>query len=103
MNSHPSDIYFEHPQVNLTISNTEPYTHVFKGKNMSSKMIKRTSVDKGCSCTSYIVPEQIQPKEEFEVIITVDKTGQTGLFSTYVDVTFDTGQKVKLKVSGKLN
>lgn len=95
-------ISFNQPNIQAHISNKEPYTHIFTALNLGPRLIKVVEVKTGCGCTTYKVPDEIQPYEEFEVKLTVDKTGLSGLYSTFISILFDTGQKETLKLGGKL-
>jgi hypothetical protein len=95
-------IVFEQPTVRVTISNKQPYVHTFRGFNHFSVPVHITKTTKGCSCTSTVIPSKIEPNSYFEVQMTVDKTGQTGYFSTSITLEFDLGNAQKLKINGQL-
>lgn len=95
-------IVFEQPTIRVTISNKQPHTHIFKGFNNYLFPVKIVKVTKGCSCTSSDYPEILQPNSPFEIKMTVDKTGQTGYFSTSMIVDFDKCKSQTLKINGQL-
>lgn len=95
-------ISFHQPKVNKPISNKSPYTHVFKGINIGQETVKRQNIEFGCSCTNAVIPEEVKPNQEFEVVMTVDKTGVTGLYSTYLKITWDNKEESYLRLNGKL-
>ncbi len=95
-------IVFEQPTIRVNISNKKPYTHTFRGFNHFTTPVTITKTSKSCSCTSTVVPSVIPPASEFEIQMTVDKTGQTGYFSASITLEFDICSPEKLKVNGQL-
>lgn len=95
-------IVFEQPKVHKSISNKEPYVHIFKAWNNSNSIVRQVALTKGCSCTNLVAPIQIGPQEHFEVKMVVDKTGQTGLYSVSAIIEYDDESKIKLNLNGKL-
>lgn len=95
-------VLFHQPVIKKDISNKEIHTEAFIAINHSSREVRITEVEKGCSCTNVEYPEVIQPKEEFFIKLIVDKTGQTGYFATSATIKFSTGQEQKLILNGKL-
>ena len=83
-----------------TMSSKTPGIFYFLGRNFGEKT---TLVTKGtsCGCTKISGPETLEPNEEFQVVITIDKINQSGYFAESAHIKY--GEKVyKFSVSGMI-
>lgn len=95
-------ITFEHTAIRTNISSTKVHEQVFKGVNLSNETIRVVTKSSSCGCTIAHLPTEIKPLESFDVIMTVNKVGQSGLFATRVTLSFSNGQEIILTLSGNI-
>lgn len=95
-------ISFEHTAIKTNISSTNVHEEVFKGVNLSNETVRVVTKSSSCGCTIAHIPDEIKPLESFEVIMVVNKIGQSGLFGTKVTLSFSNGQETALTLSGNI-
>ncbi|NDB86463.1 MAG: DUF1573 domain-containing protein [Alphaproteobacteria bacterium] len=95
-------ISFEHTAIKTNISSLKVHEQVFKGVNLSNDTIRVVTKSTSCGCTVAQIPNEIKPLESFEVIMVVNKVGQSGLFATKVTLLFSNDQEVILTLSGNI-
>lgn len=81
-------------------SSESPSYFKFKGKNTRDSALKVTAKC-SCSCTTPVLPEEIK-MGDFEIVLKIDKTGQTGNFNQSCHLTFSNGQTEIIYVSGTI-
>jgi hypothetical protein len=95
-------ISFEHTAIKTNISSQKVHEQVFKGINLTNETLRVVTNSTSCGCTVAKLPEEIKPLESFEVIMIVNKVGQSGLFATKATITFSNNQEVILTLSGNI-
>jgi hypothetical protein len=96
-------ISFEHTAIRKDIGNNKPHEEVFKGINLSNETLRVVTKSSSCGCTVAHLPQEIKPQESFEVIMVVNKVGQSGLFATKITLSFSNNQEIILTLSGNIN
>lgn len=80
------------------ISSETPSYFVFKGKNTKKQTLDVVSKC-SCGCTKAIVPDKIE-MGNFEIVLRIDKIGQSGDTNQSCALTFSNGQTEILYVQG---
>ncbi len=96
------DIVFESETITRDITPSQSHTYLFKGYNLSDKLITRTTFESSCSCTVSNPPKTFNPKEPFTFEIIFDPQGISGFYAKSVKFDLDNGQKIKLRINGKI-
>lgn len=82
------------------ISSEAPSYFVFKGKNTKKSTL--TAISKcSCGCTLATLPDKIEIGK-FEIVLRIDKTGQSGETNQSCAITFSNGQTEILYVQGRI-
>lgn len=96
------DIVFESEIITRDIPNSIPSRFIFKGYNLSDKIIERTTLETSCSCVLSNPPKTFKPKESFTFEMIFDPQGTSGFYAKSIKFDLDNGQKIKLRINGKI-
>lgn len=96
------DIVFETEIISQDIPAGKPHTYWFKGYNLSDKVITRTTLESSCSCTVSNIQKTFNPKESFIFEMIFDPQGTSGFYAKSIKFDLDNGQKIKLRINGKI-
>ena len=96
------DIVFEKETITQDIPAGKPHTYWFKGYNLSDKVITRITLESSCSCTISSIQKTFNPKESFTFEMIFDPQGTSGFYAKSIKFDLDNGQKVKLRINGKI-
>ena len=94
-------IVIAQPSQRVDISSKEIYTHTFTAHNLSQNKVGVTKKTASCGCTAVDIPDTIQPLEIFEIKVSVNKLGSSGIYSVHLTLEFE-NESHTLRLSGNI-
>lgn len=95
-------ITFSKTAIQKNISSKDIHEEIFTGVNISNDPVKLVSHKPSCGCTTAQLPTDIGPNETFEIKMFVNKQGQSGFYSVDLNLTFSTGERIRLNLNGEI-